>query len=208
MLPMPSGHPADRGPLGSSLSAQHAAGRSTHARAGATSLTPRSTGGSSHTAPRGRQRGSGANGWGGSAGAWRRPLAREKARGGLGTVPGRSPGRRWTCGSRSTASKRPRDGCGSRPSAATVSPRRARWTAVTPLQRPARAPTRCTARPAPSARSHPFAQFSEFVVGCSWHTCARVGRDKAPLFSRHHRRNREEILSFSASIHALQTAIN
>src|SRR5207302_5410145 len=26
---------------------------------------------------------------------------------------------------------------------------------------------------------------SEFVVGCCWHTCARVGRAKAPLFSRY-----------------------
>ena len=49
---------------------------------------------------------------------------------------------------------------------------------------------------------------SEFVVGCSWHTCIRVDRDKAPLFSRHWRRNRAEILSVSASVYALQTAIN
>jgi IS1 family transposase len=30
----------------------------------------------------------------------------------------------------------------------------------------------------------PSLNLSEFVVGCSWHTCARVGRAKAPLFSR------------------------
>jgi hypothetical protein len=50
--------------------------------------------------------------------------------------------------------------------------------------------------------------FSEFVVGCSWQTCARVSRDKALLFSRDWRRNRGEILSVSASVYALQTAIN
>src|SRR6266704_2808857 len=49
---------------------------------------------------------------------------------------------------------------------------------------------------------------SEFVVGCSWHRCARVDRDKAPLFSRDWRCNRGEILSVSASVYALQTAIN
>jgi hypothetical protein len=49
---------------------------------------------------------------------------------------------------------------------------------------------------------------SEFVVGCSWCICARVDRDKAPLSSRDWRHNREEILSLSATVYALQTAIN
>jgi hypothetical protein len=48
----------------------------------------------------------------------------------------------------------------------------------------------------------------EFVVGCRWYTCARVDRGKAPLFSRDWRRNRDEILRVSASVYALQTAMN
>src|SRR5262249_43274581 len=49
---------------------------------------------------------------------------------------------------------------------------------------------------------------SGFVVGCSWYTCARMDHDKAPLFSRDGRRNRDEMLSVSASIYALQIARN
>jgi hypothetical protein len=48
---------------------------------------------------------------------------------------------------------------------------------------------------------------SECVLDCSWYIGARVGRAKAPLFSRDRRRNRKDIPSFSASVDALQTAI-
>src|SRR6266446_6618231 len=48
---------------------------------------------------------------------------------------------------------------------------------------------------------------SEFVVGCSWHIYVCIRLNKGPLFSRDWRRNREKLLSFSASVYTLQTAI-
>jgi hypothetical protein len=58
------------------------------------------------------------------------------------------------------------------------------------------------------ARQHTSLNLSEFVFGSSCHKCARVGLDEAPLLSRAWRRNREEMLSFSASFDARSTAIH
>src|SRR5256886_16034572 len=44
----------------------------------------------------------------------------------------------------------------------------------------------------------------EFVVSRSWHACAAVDLDEAPLFARDWRRNSGAILSASASVYALQ----
>jgi hypothetical protein len=49
---------------------------------------------------------------------------------------------------------------------------------------------------------------SEFVVGWSWHMCVRVRLNEAPIFSRDWLENGEEMHSSSASVYALQTAIN
>jgi hypothetical protein len=51
-------------------------------------------------------------------------------------------------------------------------------------------------------------KLSEFVEGFTWHVYARVGRNETPLFSQDRLDNGEDMRSFSASIDALQTAIN
>jgi hypothetical protein len=50
--------------------------------------------------------------------------------------------------------------------------------------------------------------FSPFVVGGSWYIRLRVHRNETLLFSRDWPRNREEMLSVSASVDALHTARN
>ena len=89
-------------------------------------------------------------------GGWTRPTARSRASSASSSAPSTNTARPWTFGAPDLVPQRPPDGCSRWPGAGMVSPRRARWTAVTPMPPPASAPRRRLGPRSRSARSNTF----------------------------------------------------